>query len=130
MPKINPEDVLARLLADTPRNLLKGENVVRDTDNEAQALIETFATYARPVDLKPGDIVKWKPGMKNKRRPAEDELAVVVEIYPQPVYRHYAKFAGSPVYDEPINARIALLDHDGEFMVYGFDLARFEKAGS
>lgn len=127
MPKINAEEVFARLMADTPRSLLKGEVVVRDTSNAAQALAEAFATYARPVDLKPGDIVKWKPGMKNKRRPAEDELAVVVEIYPQPIFRHFAKFAGSPVYDEPINARIALLDHDGEFMAYGFDLSRFEK---
>jgi hypothetical protein len=128
MPKIDHEALLKRLLSDAPRGPLSGELLTRDGFSDAESLKQAYATYARPTDLKPGDIVKWKPGMKNKRRPAEDEMAVVVEVYPAPVYRQFAKFAGSPIYDEPITARIAVLDSDGEFMPYGFDLSRFERA--
>eukprot|EP00727_Mastigamoeba_balamuthi_P010807 m51a1_g6349 hypothetical protein (242) ;mRNA; r:79196-80218 len=74
-----------------------------------------------------GDAVRWKPGMQNKRRPRIDEPAAVAEVLPEPVFDE-SKDAGGQYFREPLDIKIAILDDDGEFIVYHFDSRRFEPA--
>ncbi|KAH3743134.1 hypothetical protein Pelo_15464 [Pelomyxa schiedti] len=76
--------------------------------------------------LKPGHLVKWKPTLKNKKKPEQDELAIVVSVLDTPVYDN-ATGSGSPYFMEPLDLRVAMLDNDGDWMIFHFDKRRFEK---
>eukprot|EP01105_Mastigella_eilhardi_P004134 TRINITY_DN1547_c0_g1_i1.p1 TRINITY_DN1547_c0_g1~~TRINITY_DN1547_c0_g1_i1.p1 ORF type:complete len:253 (+),score=81.00 TRINITY_DN1547_c0_g1_i1:57-761(+) len=89
-----------------------------------QQLFTVLTKMAEP--FQPGDLVHWKPGLKNKKRPAENETCVVLEVLPAPVY-DMQKSAGTPYFLEPLSLKLGLLDSDGEFMVFHYDARRFEK---
>ena len=89
---------------------------------------ELHASYAaKPADLSPGQIVRWKKGLKNRRFPRYDEPAVVVEILSKPVFDEEQKGAGSSYFQEPLELRLGILDpEDGDFVIFHFDRRRFE----
>jgi hypothetical protein len=64
-----------------------------------------------------GQLVKWKPGLKNRAMPAYNEIAVVREILAAPVFDdcEQARCAGTPYFREPLTLVLGLFDTDGEF---------------
>ncbi|KAH3767219.1 hypothetical protein Pelo_928 [Pelomyxa schiedti] len=99
-----------------------------DSSPQKNQMEQLFQALTAPLDptLKPGDFVQWKHGLKNKRRPYEGEKCMIVEILPEPIY-DLQKSAGTPNYREPLTAKLAFVD-DGNFLVYHYDLRRFERA--
>lgn len=89
-----------------------------------QRLRDTFGSLNdRPI-LKKGDLVQWKPGLKNKKRPKEDEAAIVVDFWEEPVFDK-KKGSGAQYFREPLDCKLAVLDDDGDLVVYHFDSRRF-----
>jgi hypothetical protein len=77
-----------------------------------------------PHDLKPGDFVEWKPGLKNRKRPNYGEAAVVVEVLEKPIVN--TKFdSASSYFNEPLDLVIGLFDRDEELIIFHFDKRRF-----
>lgn len=74
--------------------------------------------------LKPGDVVRWKAGMKNAKRPDYGQKCVVIEAYP--AYRSERRGACATGFLEPNDVRIALIDSDSDVMLFTFDSRRFE----
>ena len=70
-----------------------------------------------------GDLVTWKEGLKNRRRPKEGDPAVVVETLSEPIMNP-ANDAGVSVFREPLDIAIAFIDEDGDFPVYYVDSRR------
>lgn len=72
-----------------------------------------------------GQLVKWKKGLKNKRVPKEDEPAIVMEVFDNPIL-DLENGAGSPYFREPLDLVLGILDPDGDFIFGYFDKRRFE----
>lgn len=92
-----------------------------------ERLTACFQALCTEEAFKPGDLVQWKLGLKNKRRPAMGELAVVIEVLPSPIFDAH-KGASVAYFREPLDIRLGLLDEDGDFLIYHFDSRRFMKA--
>jgi len=77
--------------------------------------------------FRPGDIVVWKEGCSNRKRPKVDEPCVVIEVLPEPIYGK-EKSAGTPYFHEPLDIILGMLDGDGDLVRYCFDKRRFRLA--
>ena len=73
-----------------------------------------------------GDVVRWKTGLKNKKRPAENEPAIVVEVLVSALSDPSEKSAGSPYFREPLDIMLGVIDEDGHFLTFYYDSRRFE----
>jgi len=78
----------------------------------------------RTEAFKTGDIVQWKKGLKNTKRPDYNQQCVVMETFP-PIFTN-KRGSGSSGFREPDDVRIGVLDEDGDLMIYLFDSRRFE----
>lgn len=75
--------------------------------------------YLSPNEFKPGDLVEWKPGLKNGRFPEYGEAVVVVEVSP---VRTSREDAGSQYYNAPADLRCGHIDSDEDrFLVFAYD---------
>jgi len=74
-----------------------------------------------------GQLVKWKPYMKNRKKPAEGEPAIVMEVLSEPVFDSNPSQSGAstPYFREPLDISLGLIDDD-DFDIYFFDSRRFE----
>ena len=76
-------------------------------------------------DFKVGQLVKWKPGLRNKKRPNYGEPAIVVGLLETPVM-DTSSTSGSAYFREPLDMQLGLLDREGDLAVYYADRRRFE----
>lgn len=91
-------------------------------------LLELEASLRIHHELEPGDLVCWKDGLRNKRRPADGEAAVVVARLADPVFDS-EEGAGSAYFREPLDLIVGLLDEDGDFVHYHVDQRRMQPYG-
>lgn len=107
-----------------------------DDERSAPRKATTFAQLKEVLErymeeperpFRPGDIVTWKESLANRKRPRNGEVAVVIEVLPQPVYGK-EKSAGSPYFHEPLDIVLGMLGSDGEVLRYHFDKHRFRLA--
>ena len=112
------EQQLEALLAALKGDINPGPDVKQDIAGlrKAQALYQTRYTF------KPGDIVEWKPGLKNKR---SDGPFVVVEVLREAALAE-TKDGGSPYFREPLDIVLGHFDSDGDFMIYHYDSRRLQ----
>jgi hypothetical protein len=105
----------------------KGISEYRDRASEP----DYISNLLNAVDLlvmdkegfQPGDLVKWKPFLKNRRFPDYDRPAVVVELNPGRVWP--IDEVGSARFQEPADLSLGIIDGDGDFEVYHYDGRRF-----
>jgi hypothetical protein len=76
--------------------------------------------------FQPGEFVRWKEGLKTKRRPLEGEPAVVIEVLKEPIYDPKDE-VGSTYFREPLDLILGVLGDEGELISYYFDKRRFER---
>ena len=89
---------------------------------QLRALYESYAAGA--PEVKPGDLVQWKQGLKNRRLPEYDEPVVVIKVLPETTYSTNED-AGSAYFQEPLTMVLGVMDSDGELVAFHFDGARF-----
>jgi len=89
-------------------------------------LRERLQSFLDTPCFQPGDLVQWKSGLKNKRLPEADQLAVVVEVLSVPVTDEDKGSSGS-YFLEPLDLKLGMIDDDGDFVVYHYDSRRFQK---
>jgi hypothetical protein len=80
-----------------------------------------------PKPFEHGQVVTWKPGLKNKKYPKEGQPAVVIKQLPAPIIQG-ERDSGSPYFQEPLDLVLGVLDDDGDLMVFHYDKRRFELA--
>lgn len=90
------------------------------------ALREAFARLTTNAPFEPGDIVRWKEGLRNKTLPEKDGVAVVVEVFPA-VYEPLdsGTYLGSRYFGEPYDCKLGVVG-GGKFMIFHYDSRRFE----
>jgi len=109
-----------------PGNHSKDHKMVALEPCSEALLRERLNSFLEKQYFQPGDLVQWKPGLKNKRLPQQDEMAVVVEMLPVPVTDQDKASSGS-YFLEPLDIKLGLLDEDGDFVIYHYDSRRFTK---
>jgi hypothetical protein len=76
-----------------------------------------------PEPFKPGDIVTWKTGLKNKRFPGYGMPAVVIETDDGALADE--PDSASPRFREPVDLALGIIDGDSDFEVFRYDRRRF-----
>lgn len=119
------DDVLERIHSALRTSTNKEE---RKKLEEAERLITLSRSYEQMEEFHVGDLVKWKPGMRNTRQPQYTQVAIVSAVFECPQY-FTDKSAGSSLFREPTTMKIAFVDNnDDEFVEYSVDGHRFTKA--
>lgn len=118
---------------ETAHSLIQDESLddlLGDLEGDlGSVLLERYAVLNQTHRFKPGDLVCWKPGMKNRRVPAYGTPAVVLEVLEEPIPDSETE-SGSTYFREPLSLVLGLFwDRDqgrGDFVAFHFDGRRFE----
>lgn len=86
-----------------------------------RAQYELFSTHET---FGSGQLVQWKPGLKNKSKPGYGEPAIVVEVLLVPIL-NTKEDASSTYFREPLDLILGVMDDDDEMILYYFDSRRF-----
>ncbi|MCF6285686.1 MAG: hypothetical protein L3K26_10900 [Candidatus Hydrogenedentes bacterium] len=105
--------------------LLRYDSDVKKVEERLDYL---YGVLCKKYKFRVGDRLKWKETMKNRKAPAYGEPVVVIDILPEPVYDSDAdnKSAGHPLFREPLDIVLGIVDPDGELLMFHFDSRRFE----
>lgn len=90
-----------------------------------ETLQDALRRYQRGYQFKTGDLVQWKPGLKDRKLPLDTEPAIVVQVLDEPVFDSTVG-AGSPYFNVPYDLVLGVVDADGDFLTFHFTSARFE----
>jgi hypothetical protein len=118
-------DELKQKIADLEARSNNANKGTDDPANKLRRLVDNF--LQPPPEFKRGEVVRWKPGLKNKKYPKEDQIAMVIQQLEKPVVES-ERDSGSPYFNEPLDLVLGVLDDDGDLMVFHYDKRRFELA--
>ena len=92
-------------------------------------LLQVYERYKIKTEFRVGDIVRWKMGLKSRSVPGSDDVAIVTEVFPEPVFDPKSTSAGAPTFREPLTIRIGVL-LSNMFREFFFEGARLEVVDS
>ena len=97
------------------------EDYGEDYIHKLQSLYENFN---EDIKFKPGQLVVWKDGLKNRKLPHKNQPAIVINVLDTPLYAD--KDSGTPYFQEPLDLALAVLGgKKGEFLIFYYDKKRF-----
>ena len=106
------------------RKLLSEERKSIPPEELVSTLKGRYASLLQTHGFEPGQIVRWKPGLSNKRRPRPSEPAIVTRVLAEPLVDS-EQSAGSNYFREPLDIVLGIIVED-DFVEYYFDSRRFE----
>lgn len=130
---LSSHELLARigLSGEHPTDLLDDESLEDLRGDPGAVLRERYQSLVQRQRFTPGQLVEWKPGLKNKRFPRYGQPAVVIEVLETPLLDHEDE-AGSTYFREPLDLVLGLLwdggPARGEFVTFHYDGRRFQAA--
>ena len=105
---------------------LSPSEVTSESGRETAAkLQELFSGFRKSYEFREGTLATWKPGMRNKKKPAYNEPVIVVERKQTPEY-DMSRDAGTAYFKEPLDLVAGFIDDDGDFVIFHFDSRRFQ----
>ena len=129
--RLSSRELLARigLDEDAPSNLLDDEPL-DDLSGDLSTILQTrYRLLNDHHAFAPGDLVHWKPGLKNKTCPLYAQPAVV-DVLDPPVRRQDQDEAGSTYFREPLDLVLGLIWNSGagrgDFLTFHVDSRRFQ----
>ena len=108
---LSSRELLARigLNADDPRSLLDDDEPLEDLNGDLGAVLrERYRLLTTRHRFAPGELVTWKPGLKNKRHPRYGQPAVVIGVLDSPILDREDE-AGSAYFREPLDLVLGLI---------------------
>lgn len=108
------------------KKFINSLDMTKDDDSAIQVLKRSYETYISNESLSTGDVVSWKPGMRNRTLPNYRQPAIVIEKLQYPIFDE-SQNAGSQYFHEPLDLRVGFLDDNNQFVIYFYDSRRFEK---
>lgn len=115
------EDFMRGLLAAINRDACERERPKIAPEVLALDLQNKLKELHAPTDLKIGDIVRWKPGLKNTRFPEYGEPMIISDLAPPPTE---IRGSGLPVFRDAV--AVLFFDPRGEAEEYYMDPRRLE----
>lgn len=111
----------------TSRNKSEKNNLSKE--EKVELLEKRYTAFSDKEIFKSGELVKWKPGLRNKGGLNYDDFAIVVDVLQEPIFDP-EKDSGSPYFKEPLDMLVAFLDSDNDFIVLHVDSRRMQHAES
>ena len=105
--------------------LADAANIDSPTEVHRHKLKELAGRLDRFHSFTKGQMVKWKPGLKNRKFPDYGEPAIVTAVLPGPTFDPSEVIAGSPYFQEPLTLVLGTY-RDDEFLEFRLDSRRFE----
>jgi Uma2 family endonuclease len=102
-----------------------GNKQIIDVEKHISILKSSVKKYNQKNSFKIGDIVQWKDGLKNKKRPQFGEPCIVIEVLDKAISDIQAPIA-SPYFAEKLDIKLGLLGDNEEFFTFHYDQNRFE----
>lgn len=98
-----------------------------ENKTEKNKLKDLVNEMLRNEDIKIGDIVTWKSGLKNKKYPNENQPAYVLDVCDDSLIDNklHKRDVGSAYFTEQLNLKLAFLDQENDLTVYLYDKSRF-----
>jgi hypothetical protein len=93
-------------------------------EETAKILKARLTSLQERQEFKIGDLVTWKPGLKNKRYPYDNQPAIVIQILDDPLIDP-RDVPVSPYFREPLDIVLGVLSDDGSFATFYYDKRRF-----
>lgn len=124
LPEISEEqkkDLLKLLLRKT---LEEKKSSSSSNEDKIELLKKLKNLYDKKNVFEVGDIIRWKPQLKNRKLPDYNEPTIVLEVLAEPVLDD-SKEVGNAYYREKNDIRVGVLRDDTLLMFY-FDSNRFE----
>lgn len=90
-----------------------------------EQLKKLYTKYNEEHIFRPGDVVKWKSGLKDRKLPLDGEPAIVLNVSENPVFDSQND-AGSHYFREPYDIRLGVVGANGAFVIYHCNSKRFE----
>jgi hypothetical protein len=97
-----------------------------ETPGIAERLRDALDAYRTHRVFRVGQLVRWKPGLRDRKHPPEDQPAIVVEVLETPV-TDTSTDASSPYFKNIYDLRCGVLV-DGGFYIYYMESARLQPA--
>ena len=93
-----------------------------------QMLEIAFKTLKVSHPFQPGQFVRWKKGMKNKKLPAYGDPVIVVEFLPVAVFdKKSGEESENPLFREPLDLVLGMfVRNEEDFILLHYDSRRFE----
>lgn len=107
------------------RDALASALIKNKKQNSPEELLKFYKSYSKKNVFKEGELVRWKPGLKDRKLPKEDEPAVVVSVIDKPIF-DTSRDAGSAYFNIAYDIVLGVIDPDGEFATYHYNSFRFE----
>lgn len=119
-------DTLKRQLADAIAKAELPAPPPLNYDRQVSELKNRYQRFQSAHKFSPGQLVKWKPGLRNRFWPQENQPGIVLDVFETPIYDS-KEGAASAYFGEPLNIRIAYFNEaTNEFHAFCFDSRRFE----
>ena len=87
------------------KKFINSLDVTKDDDSAIQELKKSYEAYISNESLSTGDVVSWKPGMRNRTLPNYRQPAIVIEKMQYPIFDE-SQNAGSQYFHEPLDLRV------------------------
>lgn len=105
--------------------LSEGESEHLTIKEKMQRLKECKDAINSKNTFKVGDIVKWKPHLKNRTMPEYGDPLIVLELLEKPLFDK-DEGPDSPYFNEPLDIVLGLIADEGEFISFYYDRRRVE----
>ncbi|MGF1547803.1 MAG: hypothetical protein ACFCUG_10790 [Thiotrichales bacterium] len=128
---LSSRELLERIgLADpSASDWLNDESLEGVSGDMGEALRARYRLFAQSHCFVPGDLVTWKPGLRNRRLPRYGGPAIVLAVLDSPVFDAGVD-SGQTYFREPLDLVLGVLwDHgsnQGELLSWHFDSRRFQ----
>lgn len=114
------ESVIANVLARRT-----GRDAIVDVKDYERRLERAYDSLNQRHMFSVGQLVRWKPDLRNALRPRYNEPAIIVSLIDPPVFDGTSD-SGSPYFRRPLDIVLGILDDEDEFLTYYFESQRFE----
>ena len=92
-----------------------------------QRLITMYGRLGEGADFQPGDLVEWKPGLRNRSRPRFGEAAIVVQVLSEPFDNSDWDVSSRAFIVECLSLQIGVVNDIGDFTEILVDGRRMRK---
>lgn len=99
-----------------------GSDYLAQPDEDLK-LVKLYGLFQEKHEFHIGDIVEWKPGLRNKYTPLKKPL-IVTKVYGKPILNQIDD-SGNPYFREQLDIVYAQL-HDVDLLEYHFDSKRLK----
>jgi hypothetical protein len=98
---------------------VKTELTQTDQNRLITTMEEIYKELLISYEFKPGQMVEWKQGLKNRVKPSLHEPAIVISVLEEPIF-DTDRDSGTPYFKEPLDLVIGVFQEEEDANMFFF----------